>query len=988
MEISQSEISSIISDLFLTNEAQKRNKQRYLSLIKNGSYAGLPMLIQALKNIFFNPKTVPQSRLLALHFLQEAVNLNTQQFLLYLKKSLYPLLLEDAKFQKEKKDDDRGKYFFSSTPDATTKTQGNSYLRLLLECIEVWAKWYRQDEVFSQGYIQLSQLGVKFPSERIYLKNINENQKVPLETERGDESDDNEGVLAELVECKVRLRGVLLEKEVDENKLAEIIGRFKVFLDKIELNMFKNKGSKGLDDEKKFLEAVLKAYKYSVKNSERRFEALKESYFLLTGESPPKSHSQILKPRIQIPERSPNSSMNNSSIKKSRQIKLDVQLLRTDLLTTKELLTDNLDKHRKSIRERPETIGPIVDFLIDLLSDSCEKAMTRYLSLFLLKTLMTLETDLLIEPIAIKALPKVIEIAKFNFRSKATDRYCLFFGNTANENIERLADDFVRLAIDCVYCWAKQHPSKSNGSDSIFMESYRYLKELGVSFEGSGMVHSEELENEVVEHNDTQQYDQGFIEEHLKVLNGQMEDLKAFLIKTKKTIKDPNFLPNMLEILLNEQEIIEKIPFSTSSIKEAEGFINEFRKRFKKLEGGMINYTQFKKRFLKLFGIADGISSKISSKSKMSTSDMTMEKEKPEKNGNNGNRNQDLADRQAVFMKISQKNVLKEIDIIEDDIFADFSKTSIISQENIKGYFQLLVRDPKKNLEILAFCAKPIFEDPETHYIEKLNYLNLLRKCVDSSDISIIQFIHDYLMRSLVLAIFNANFSKSPKTNAQIQEEFRLIALESLRDWGLKYKQNITLGNFKKCWDLLVEELMIEVPDRFYEKSSVLLDPRKKSGNSVHLNINFEKSYRFSKDSITLNGMSMNKESAQIPEFHHDKSKGIEEILDKLNKDSATIKEKVKISFSIIFSNDKEKIPLKGFSFHSKNINGNMKNSNINRFFKNDQKVSLEAKLIKENFDLKSQIQKKDAHKLMLEKELKALKERLKILEKNKVSLD
>ena len=984
MEISQSEISTIISDLFLTNEAQKRNKQRYLSLIKNGSYAGLPLLIQALKNIFSNSKTVPHTRLLALHFLQEAVNLNTQQLLLYVKKSIYPLLLEDAKFQKEKKDDDRGKYFFSQTPDATTKTQGNSYLRLLLECIEVWAKWYRQDEVFSQGYIQLSQLGVKFPSERIYLKNINENPKVPLETERGDESDDNEGVLmlGELVDCKVKLRRVLLEKEVDENKLMEIIGKFKVFLDKIELNMFKNKGSKSLDDEKKFLEAILKSYKYSVKNSERKFDTLKESYFLLTGESPPKSQSQILKPRIQIPERSPNSSMNNSSIKKSRQIRLDVQLLRTDLLTTKELLTENLDKHRKSIREKPETIGPIVDFLVDLLTDSCEKAMTRYLSLFLLKSLMTLETDLLLEPIAIKALPKIVEIAKFNSRSKATDRYCQYFGNTVNENIERLANDFVRLAIDCVYDWAKQYPSKSNGNDSLFMENYLYLKELGVAFEGSGMVCSEEIENDVVEHNNTKKYDEGLIEEHLKVVNGQMEDLKAFLIKTKKTVKDTNFLPNMLEILQNEQEILAKIPFSTSNLKEAEGFIKEFRKRFQKFEGGMINYTQFKKRFLKFFGLADGISSKISSKSKMSTSDLTMEKEKPEKNGN---RNQDLADKQ-IFMKIPQKNVMKEIDILEDDLFADFSKTVIISQENIKGYFQLLARDLKKNLEILAFCAKPIFEDPETHYIEKLNYLNLLRKCVDSSDLSIIQFIHDYLMRSFVLAIFNANFYKSSKSIAQIQEEFRLMALESLRDWGLKHKQNITLGNFKKCWDLLVEELMIEVPDRFFEKSSVLLDARKKSNfsgnnNSAHLNINFEKSYRFSKDSITLNGVSINKESVQIPEFH-DKSKGIEDILNQLNKDSATIKEKGKISFSIIFSNDKEKIPLKGFSCHINNRNGNMKNSNINRFFKNDQKINLEAKLIKENIDLKSQIQKRDAQKLMLEKELKTLKERLKIFEK------
>lgn len=47
-----------------------------------------------------------------------------------------------AEFKKDDHSDDRGKNYFSETPDKNQSSYGNSFLRLVLESIEVWAKTY------------------------------------------------------------------------------------------------------------------------------------------------------------------------------------------------------------------------------------------------------------------------------------------------------------------------------------------------------------------------------------------------------------------------------------------------------------------------------------------------------------------------------------------------------------------------------------------------------------------------------------------------------------------------------------------------------------------------------------------------------------------------------------------------------------------------------------------------------------------------------
>jgi len=131
--------------------------------------------------------------------------------------------------------------------DANTKIRCNSYLRLLLECIEVWAKWYKNDAVFPQGYQDLLQLVVQFPSKRTYFKNINEDMKVRIDNEQAEDMtmkhlDGTHWNQKEIKSC-------FIPKEVNSQKIKEIFGKFKVYRDKIELLTLKNKENHALDEE-------------------------------------------------------------------------------------------------------------------------------------------------------------------------------------------------------------------------------------------------------------------------------------------------------------------------------------------------------------------------------------------------------------------------------------------------------------------------------------------------------------------------------------------------------------------------------------------------------------------------------------------------------------------------------------------------------------------------------------------------------------------
>ena len=980
------EVTSLISQLFMSNEAYKKNKGLYISQIKCSDINTINMTVGALKAIFENPAMKPETKLLALHFTKEAMDLNIGEFITYMKKFIFPIFLEEAQFQKDIKDDDRGKFFFSPSPDSNTKVRGNSYLRLLLESIEVWAKWYKNDPIYVNGYQKLVKLGVKFPNEHIYFKKIEEDIRIPLYLAKSKKIDEISEILTNIQENKKYLQIILLkDEEISFMDISNLMSFFSEIFKKSEniLNSITNSQKennvllKNLEKERVFIEALLIGYNTSINNNEKNFDSLKEivkksglknnkneeisekqqkKEIILTNNkneeisekqrkkeillanskneeiSEKQRKKEIIKPGFTIESVSLSSNLVPPSLKKpdlyidvkksqfspliensqksvnsSKYLsKIDSQTMRTELLSSKSVFEENILKYLEILRSDDKIMMSIISFCDTIIMNPTEKAITRYLSLLLIKSCMDLDIETLKNQISMKILPKITEISKFNFRCKNDDKYKAYFGETTNENIEKLAEEFVLLAIQCIYLWSKLYPK-----NKIFLETYTYLRDLGIDFTV--------FDKEIPENN---AFDEEFLEIHLKEVNMQIEELKNFLLKTKRTIKNLEFLPKMHEILESELLIFKRISSKNEFLEEAIRFIKEFKRRYRKLEEGAINYTQFKRRFLKYFGLSDLNSSKISSK--MSTSDLTVTMEKPVKSANTFNN-----EKYELFYKIPEKKIENYVNFADSENFlTEFPRNKIVKKEDILTYLQEMKKEINRNLEIFVWISKGIFEESE-NYIEKVNLLNFTRICIDEGDIKIVQKIHDFLLRSIVIAIYQANFSKNGGYFDEMQENFRSLALESLKDWGNRYKQNIFLNSFTKAWSIITEELMIEIPEILLEKSSVLLDIKRIGG-----------------------GNTMKKE----------------ENIEKSMKNSGISKKITRNTFkTVIFEENLEKIKLKGFKTGISLEN----RSKV-------EKLTYEVKLIKENIELMAKLREKDIFIKSLEKELNCMKEKLK----------
>jgi hypothetical protein len=59
---------------------------------------------------------------------------------------------EVGQFRKDQKADDRGKFLFGPQPDKNQSQIGNSILRLVLESISAWARWYPGEGEPSEFY--------------------------------------------------------------------------------------------------------------------------------------------------------------------------------------------------------------------------------------------------------------------------------------------------------------------------------------------------------------------------------------------------------------------------------------------------------------------------------------------------------------------------------------------------------------------------------------------------------------------------------------------------------------------------------------------------------------------------------------------------------------------------------------------------------------------------------------------------------------------
>ena len=87
---------------------------------------------------------------------------------------ILPILTTIAQYNRQSQSDDRGKFYFGENSPESTQVYGNSFFRLVLECIFVWGFTYQNSE-FATSFRHLREtLGIKFPDSFNYFRDFNE----------------------------------------------------------------------------------------------------------------------------------------------------------------------------------------------------------------------------------------------------------------------------------------------------------------------------------------------------------------------------------------------------------------------------------------------------------------------------------------------------------------------------------------------------------------------------------------------------------------------------------------------------------------------------------------------------------------------------------------------------------------------------------------------------------------------------------------------
>lgn len=107
--------------------------------------------------------------------------------------------------------------------DESLKVIGNSFFRLLLECILFWAKWFPKDvqmndTKFKQTYDSLVKMGVKFPEQINYFKpkkprNQDSKQSIKEEIKQDIKEENRFEVILEGINTQKELVKCFLEDE-------------------------------------------------------------------------------------------------------------------------------------------------------------------------------------------------------------------------------------------------------------------------------------------------------------------------------------------------------------------------------------------------------------------------------------------------------------------------------------------------------------------------------------------------------------------------------------------------------------------------------------------------------------------------------------------------------------------------------------------------------------------------------------------------------
>ncbi|EAS04855.2 hypothetical protein TTHERM_00469040 (macronuclear) [Tetrahymena thermophila SB210] len=168
-----------IVNMLSNPEQYKKSAKPYKQAINQGDMKTMLVMSQVIQECLQRQRDEkPMVLLNSIRFVKETLDKSAQRkdYQELIAERILPEMFISAQFDKEKKEEDRGKFYFGDKPSNELAILGNSFFRLVLECLLVWSNWF-PNTMYSEIYQQLVQIGVTFPEQLNYFKEENEKRQ-------------------------------------------------------------------------------------------------------------------------------------------------------------------------------------------------------------------------------------------------------------------------------------------------------------------------------------------------------------------------------------------------------------------------------------------------------------------------------------------------------------------------------------------------------------------------------------------------------------------------------------------------------------------------------------------------------------------------------------------------------------------------------------------------------------------------------------------
>ncbi|KAL4470124.1 hypothetical protein ABPG72_016661 [Tetrahymena utriculariae] len=160
--------------LILQNpDMYKEGSKPYKKGVQTRDSQKIALITETVQKIIIKKfKEPPIMQLSAVRLIKECFELFVQEFIDMVAEKILPIMSQVAHFQQNNQNINRGKeYFYQEDQEKNAQLEqlGNSFFRLVLECIYVWAKWY-PDTQYANTYNNLVEQKITFPTSFTYFK--------------------------------------------------------------------------------------------------------------------------------------------------------------------------------------------------------------------------------------------------------------------------------------------------------------------------------------------------------------------------------------------------------------------------------------------------------------------------------------------------------------------------------------------------------------------------------------------------------------------------------------------------------------------------------------------------------------------------------------------------------------------------------------------------------------------------------------------------